>query len=310
MNKHRIFDLADVRQLARHLRRSIDTVSMGGTVGEMGRRTSASTWELEDENQDGHVWVTVGGTVLSALKGNTALISGLPVYVKQTPGGTWKVTGVVDEMAVDYTGDAECNVGPHSHRLGRGYDDYVERRRVEGGLVYPAADPDLTVRVDAFTYRYGDTDYYFEASSIDLSSYVPAAAQSHRWVKVGLDPSTGTLVAAAASSVNQLVDLDVDDLADIAFGDYIPLAGVQLSTDQTEIVYENLFEDFRLLSHWPGGADLSYTPADLDNWSGATPDDVAEALDTLASLCNDLMDMVMFEAMVARDELYNYIING
>lgn len=274
----------------------------------LGKPLSGGGWTYKVTGMPGFVYVRIErGAVLTLTiaQNNTStgvgLLPDLPIKLRKGEAGEWIVDGPIEEELAAYTGGTGVGVGApqHSHRKGLGYDDNVELRRLEGGLIGPTDPASLSVRVDpgAASYSNGVTFVYRGVekripadTTIDLTAHVPSTAGRWRWVKVGYDPATATMVAVSGEEKSVYALLTLDELTAIGF-DGVPLCGVKLRNGQTTIVYENDFADCRPLTLNSREDDYAYAenlvyaaavPADWDS-DADPPETVGGALDQLAA---------------------------
>jgi hypothetical protein len=226
-------------------------------AGRLGYQDSSGNWVLDVPGWPYHVYVRMGrdeetATLHKVLNHAVAPVPDLPVWVERTAEGTLAIVGV---RAVEYQVFAGgtrtgATVAPHTHEPGGGMVDPVSVRRIKPGLVRAYKDPTtgqygMLVYIEPFALRHQGIDKYWPGGTINLTAYLPATANTHRWVKVGLDPDTLTPVAVAGPEKSGLVDLSAAELGAISFQSYIPCGGVKLAHSQTAISRESDFLDFR-----------------------------------------------------------------
>jgi len=246
----------------------IDTI-----FGRLGRalerrgRVMAQVVTVDDsiDAGDGRVWAMV------QFRDGQALTRVRPSRAKPFPGASYKVKpspddGVLELLDADpvtiggfFAGmpDAVSALNTPNHgwthrkaRGGTGLDTvWIDPQQLLGLQARPTSPASLSVTV---------TDYpplAFAGGSLDLTSYVPGSGQQ-RLVIVGLDTTTGTLVAVAADAVSggpvfagQGAGASPFTLADVAAvavdGHVLRIAAVRLYYSQTAIQWSDLPYDLR-----------------------------------------------------------------
>lgn len=209
------------------------------------------SWHFDVPGWPGYVYVRVGPnadgettTVHKALNLSVGLVPDLPIWLERNDEGIWTIAGVRDTEYIAFTGGTRTGaaVAPHTHEPGGGMVDPVSERRLTPGLVY-ATGSGLVVGVRPFAYRYTGIDRRFEGATVNLSSYLPGSGL-WRWVKICLDPSSGSVIALMSDPISVNTQLTDTMLDSIYAADYIPLAGIRLRYDATELT-ENLIVDRR-----------------------------------------------------------------
>lgn len=140
---------------------------------------------------------------------------------------------------------------PHgpTHNAATGGDPaYMELDNLKPGRVRPQVPASLSVFSESLWYDNAGVMTRWGGGAIDLSAYVPGAADTHRYVLVTLSPGTNSLAAYAGTAVPSG---DPAAPPDIPLGQ-IPLAVVLLSDATTEITKPDIY-DYRLLFSAMGG---------------------------------------------------------
>lgn len=216
-----------------------------------GRRTATNTITLAGAPA-GKTWVRAH----DASREQTAVwgFVGIPnVTVYVAPG----VDGENRIMAIDY---AE-SVQSHGSKVvlaqqppldGNLNTVIVAGRNFLPGRVRPyAASGSMLVYVEPFAHHEG----YYAGGTIDLTSDIPATADTCAWVAVALDPAADTLYSYAGSdNYDAPANLDEADAHAITIPDgYIPLAAVVLEEGMTEITSATRIIDLRPHFYMRGG---------------------------------------------------------
>lgn len=195
------------------------------------------------------IWVTTArGATVKAINQGVPATAGYPCILERNRDNDWVATKGDGQRAVQFVGSGGGTgaVGPHSHRLGFGFDDYVEALRLEEGLVHPTDPVSLSVYIEPFPYTYNSTDQYFAGGTLDLTSNRPATANSWAWVKVGINPVTNTPIAVTGTAQLKSAPLTASQLASVAFSNYVPLMGIKVRNAQASISNIADFVSWRL----------------------------------------------------------------
>jgi hypothetical protein len=205
-------------------------------------------------------------SIIDAINFKAPIDPRIRVLVGKNKSGEYEVIDVDAQYIASQLGAIlGAGVGPHTHRLGFGLEDYVEPRRLEMGLVR-IYDQTLTVQVLPYSYVDSNGDHaYFAGATLDLTAYRPISGWC--WAKVGINTSTGVLMVETTTPVTSRGLLTTDDLYTLSF-DGIPLAGVKLKADMSAIDEEKYFADARLwlgsMSASGGGASTDYITSEGD----------------------------------------------
>lgn len=184
------------------------------------------------------IWVTTArGATVKAINQGVPETAGYPCILERNRDNDWVATKGDGQRAVNFAGSGGGTgaVGPHSHRLGFGLENYVEALRLEEGLVHPTNPVSLSVYIEPFPYTYNNVDQYYAGGTLDLTSNVPATANSWAWVKVGVNPVTNTAVAVTGTAQLKSAPLTASQLASVAFSNYVPLMGIKVRNGQASI---------------------------------------------------------------------------
>jgi len=145
----------------------------------------------------------------------------------------------------DYTMQAH-----HAQHERGGFDTvWVHGRVIIPLRVNPQTTPDLTIDILAGVYPTltGNT-WYDGATSYSMSANIPANGQ--RWVVVGIDQSTDSVIVQNGSIVTKTRSLAWSDLPTIP-ADMVTLAAVAMYAGQTTITEDDIV-DMRAFAGWAG----------------------------------------------------------
>jgi hypothetical protein len=184
--------------------------------------------------------------IVDAINFTVPLNPEIKIKLRINETGEYQVEGPDAQWVADsLVGLPGVGVGPHSHRLGFGLEDFVEQQRFEPGLVVYDS-PSLNVRVYPFFHLHEGAQQYIPVSTVSVSSAVPLAAGTFAWAKVGYDPAELDFVVVEGPGAALKTDLTLATLAAIALPDgVLPLGGVKLKAAQTEITDGADFGDCR-----------------------------------------------------------------
>lgn len=121
----------------------------------------------------------------------------------------------------------------HTHRIGTGLEYEVEGLRLEPGRVYPASG--LTATVNPFRYYHAGAWATYAGTTLSLGPYRPSTTGKHRWAVVTVDPDTNALAVVTGPDEDYATTLTPALLDAIDTDNYIPLAGVRLRNDDTNV---------------------------------------------------------------------------
>lgn len=150
-------------------------------------------------------------------------------------------TGAILDAATGGDATNPYGIEKHTHRLGTNLEYTVEALRLEPGQLYPAGG--LLAGIRAFRYYYAGAWATFEDATASLGTYRPTTTGHHAWVLVGVNPATNGIVTVAGASQIYATALTIDQIDDIAFGDYIPCGAVQLRNDDTAVTDITKYQD-------------------------------------------------------------------
>ena len=118
----------------------------------------------------------------------------------------------------------------------------IDVRNLVPGRMRPMNPATLAVWVEVLVYDYGGNLTVFGGGGIDLTSYIPAIADRHRFVLVTLNPATNLLVATQGPLATLPVTPDVPTTP----GSHIPIGLVELEDSDT-VINEDMIVDRRVL---------------------------------------------------------------
>lgn len=244
--------------------------------GTVGKPDGGGVYTIEVDDQPGYWYFQRGEgaakSIVKAINGGVPRLVNFPAKLDQNFDGNWIAYPDYVRAAEWYASSAGGHPGgigtqPHTHEPGFGLEDPVSGRRFKPGGVYVYGDGStLSVYIEPFKYFYNGTRKSWLGGAIDLTSYVPATANHHAWVMVGVNPADNTAVAAAGTSVAKTTQLTDADLDAVTFTGYLPRGGVILEIGQTAIDDEGDFMDARFFG---GGLAVS----DHGALSGLSDDD-------------------------------------
>lgn len=229
---------AQARQFARDAQR--------GELGYMGDGSG----NVRVSGKSNRVYVRIvrneRAILVQAKNAGAPELDDLEVWVTRTPDNDFIVTGIAIERSMEVAGGQRVsNVGPHDHSFASGMLDIIAGERFLPGMVRVSDDADLSVYVEKIRYVYQGTRQTWPGGEIDLTSYRPATSNHWTWVKVGINPSTNALTAAAGTSQDIMIPLDPEDVDAIALAGMIQLFAIKLRNGQTAINDFRDFEDVR-----------------------------------------------------------------
>lgn len=188
------------------------------------------------------------GTFVSALHKNRVLQRpGTPVLVGKDNQGNPVIVGIDPSRANAFysnSGGGGNDVGLHDHvrNSGREYvtDPWLIKR------MRTTVTSGFTVQIDDGAYVYNRILTWWDTDTIDLTAYIPSNPVYDRWVIVGVDPISNTLVAVAGDEYFPDTIFDPSQIDLIAFTQlgYIPCAAVYIRGTNTELVNYQI-EDLR-----------------------------------------------------------------
>jgi hypothetical protein len=150
---------------------------------------------------------------------------------------------------------ASANVGIHSHHRGSGMEFPVDLRLIYQLSVRPSPGT-MVVNVNSgFYFNASNALRWYAGGALNLTSLKPVAAAYKRWVLIGLDPATSTLVTAASTPVPGFATLTeaVIETLTLTPADSIPLAAVKVFQNKNSL-YEMDFVALYRIAAMAGAA--------------------------------------------------------
>ena len=251
-------------ELRRKFRQSAHNAQWDGwEVGELGIIDASGNRVVDAPGRPGWVWVRLlrgdGITAVTAICTNVRVVYGLKVRVGKTPDGSYKIMGLNDEAMVAEVGAAAATLAlPAVATLG-----LIPPSRLEMGLVVARQiGPAYTMKVYVYPLGYIHRGAYklFAGGWLDLTSNIPATADTRRLVLVGIDPATGALTASNGEEHGIAATLGHSHLQGIDLGGMVPLAAVNLHYGMTAVTRETQILEAR---SWLNDSEPRYRFTDL-----------------------------------------------
>lgn len=181
---------------------------------------------------------------------------GMPVVVgrRYSHDKHYQILGLNVELYYQHatTGDVVLYNVPHhgpSHTAGTGGDPApIVIANIVNGMCHETDPRSLAAYVETMIYDYGSELRTWPGGNIDLTAYVPGAANTHTYVVVCINPVTNTLAVVPSVTVPLPI---APSLPDIPVG-YYPSGAVLLVNGMTEISNEDIY-DYRIAFNAVGG---------------------------------------------------------
>lgn len=208
--------------------------------GVVGKPLGNGQYDIWQPGRVNKLWVRIkdksgeSTTLITAYAGNAPYKPNYPVYLLEAPSGDFFVFMADWSRAEQFMGykNPLQAVGVHTHDVQTGgLYDLVSEHRFKPGRVRIVSG--LIVYIEAFWYNYGGDTKYFPGGGIDLTAYVPGTSAQHRWVRVGVDPSSNAPTATAGVNYPLAIELTDSLLDNISFSGLISCAGVVLEYGDT-----------------------------------------------------------------------------
>lgn len=208
-------------------------------------------------------------TLTTAIPQGVPKLGGYPCLVRKE-GGVWVAKQFNAALIENFTGSGPLQAaGSHTHDLPYGLPDFVSMRRVLWGRVEPYLDPNTNtygtvLKVRELFYGHNGEDKRFpdddtvDYGLIDVADYITTTSGKQNWIKVGINPETNALVAAAGPDVETWSTLTKSGLVAISLAGAMSLAGVKVTYGQAQIIDELKFQ--ALLG---AGSVLDSAPTDV-----------------------------------------------
>ncbi len=217
-------------------------------AGIIGRYTATGGLDLNSELDTGYVWFTVKDNdresypALCKIKAQP----GAPVLArrnKRTRG--LEIFDIDPQAALDEYGAAATTLLVPD-RAGELVREVVPGRNLLPGRVRITDAGGLFVHIEPFHYMSAEGPKFFPGGDLNLTAYVPGAANTWCWAKVGVDAATNEPTAVAGTAQSVLLELTENKLADVTFDNKVPCSGVKVRNGQTAITLESDFADCRV----------------------------------------------------------------
>jgi hypothetical protein len=182
----------------------------------------------------------------------------------------------------------------------------VEGYQFKPGRARQNSTAGLLVYVEPFFYQHAGASVYFAGGTVDLTGTLPTTDEFWRWVKIGIDPDTNSLISANGTPQHQAVDLTPAQLAAITLTDALPLAGVKVRKDQTVIPqYEGDIVDCRhhFDSVGSGGGGGGATPEFIHLRETSITINEGDPLTRDLSAAAEVQDTGMYDSGVSTTEI-------
>ncbi len=223
-----------------------------------GDGSDASTADVA--NKPGWAWVRYDNEQHRASQVVNTMLPGLPQEMPLIIGKRYYTDEYVQILGVNWplylhsmTQELflQLVVGQHgsTHNAITGTDPaYMDSRNLLPGILRAQDVPNLTIRVESLLYEYSGELARFSAATLSLAAYIPAAADTHRYVLITISASTNSLVAHAGD----VVPTPVPPVLPTVPAAHVPIGVVTLANGQTEIEDADI-ADYRLLFGIVGG---------------------------------------------------------
>lgn len=196
------------------------------------------------------------GTHVSALHHNTVLQQpDLPVLVSHDNIGRPIITGVDKSRLTgfDPNGDLNPSIGPHTHARGSGRDFIIDTWLLKQLRATVTDTYEITIAEGA--YFWDGALHWYGGGTIDLTGTAPTALYEQRWVVIGIDPTTETLVQMSGDSYSApgIPIYSNISLVEFVQAGYIALCAVSVRQIDSTLANKHI-EDLRFLP----GALMTY----------------------------------------------------
>ena len=306
-NIRRLFD--DAVKAARH--RAL-------IPGVLGKPDGVGGYTVAVSGRANHVYVRVSSSgsesvTMARNVNKVAYRANLPVLMELEVGGAYTIVGEDPAYySAATTGDTTNTTGiaQHTHRSDTALAYEVEAKMLAPGRVFHSAA--YTVYVKPLRYYYDGAWKYWTGGSLNLLAYLPSTSTTWGWILVGLDPVNNEPVATNGAEVATQAELLIEDLANITFTGYIPLAAIAANEADADLSDYTRYYD---ASEWHGGLLLQFNDAEGSsaNVTTATPADgtsdfaarrdhahgIADSAVTLAKMANLAQGYVLGKATAA-----------
>lgn len=257
-------------RLQRTLKRVLDnkqdiTEEIPGLLGTLVKGKE----RVKVNSRKSFVYVRLHGNqseTVQAFNDTVSILYGLPVLVARVrnKGYNYRVIGKDVGRYQHWGGDTgQALLAPHglqhSFQPGAGGSDivWVFKKQFMPLLPYPYTGTSIAVSPD--WYQWKESFVYFSGTIIDIGASKPAILGSSRFVTLYLEGSTNNVRGVTGSLFNSSpFPPDVTSyIPKIVPSMGIPLTSVLLSSDTTNVAWNNLYDDYRPIYGFGGDAAYS-----------------------------------------------------
>ena len=225
----------------------------------------------------GFVYVRLHGKLtetVQAYNDQVLQLYDMPVLVKRVHGKgyhyyvTGKDTGRYENWGGNNAQAQYAQHGnQHSFGIGAGGSDvvWVFKKQFMPLLLYPYSG--TAVRVAEDWYQWGDVYKHFTGSVVELGSSKPAIVGDSRFVTLYVEGSTNTVKGVTGSLFSSTpFPSDVTPYINVPTpSEGIPLSAVLLTSDTTNIAWNNIYDDIRPIYGVGGGNTAIYVSGTVSN---------------------------------------------
>lgn len=222
-------------------------------------------------NRKGFVYVRLHGNLSETIKAyndQVLQIYGMPVLVKRVHGKGYHyyVTGKDIGRYPNWGGNnAQAQYAQHGNQhsfgIGAGGSDvvWVFKKQFMPLLLYPYSG--TAVRVTDDWYQWGDEYKHFTGSVVEIGAAKPVILGDSRFVTLYLDGNTNTVKGATGTLfASTPFPADVSPYINVPTpSEGIPLSAVLLTSDTTNIAWNNIYDDIRPIFGVGGSGDSVYS---------------------------------------------------
>lgn len=221
-----------------HLKLEAD-LRIKGTLGSIDPSTGNITFDVP--GRPGYVWVqpVYGGQKMAAFNDGAPLLPNAPVVVAYDyVTHIWKIEGINTALSSTYAGANNTPIvsgAPQPVGQGTGHNPLIPSNLFLPGMVTPSLVSPLSISIYQFNYVWGGQKYFFPTTEFDLTPYLPASANTHGWVLVGVDPTNNTATALAGTTYPTATTLTQATVNLVSFTNKLPLFAVAMYNGQTAL---------------------------------------------------------------------------
>jgi hypothetical protein len=177
---------------------------------------------------------TSGVSVTVALNTKVQEVYGLEVWVGENAEGELSVLDLVESNAAVNSGTK----APYLRYPVSIISGLVKSRRFQPGLVIThkiSGSYTMVLKIHPFAYYRDGVMGYFYGDTVDMTSSIPATANTHRLSLIGLDPDSNSIAIVDGMEYPLSSTLTISNSTDINPGNLIPLASVRLYNGMSSI---------------------------------------------------------------------------